>query len=101
MFKKLDNNAAPTLTFTFDGQPISAHEGDTIASALLLAGEIFFRTTPSGEHRGPFCLMGACYECLVEVDGRNVQACMTPVMQGMDVRRATAADSFARRLSDD
>ena len=33
------------------------------------------------------CLMGVCFDCLVEVDGRpNVQACMVTVREGMRVR---------------
>jgi predicted molibdopterin-dependent oxidoreductase YjgC len=31
-------------------------------------------------------MMGACFDCLVEVDGRAVQACMTTVAPGMAVR---------------
>ena len=37
--------------------------------------------------RGPFCMMGVCFDCLVEIDGvPNVQGCMTPVREGMQVR---------------
>jgi NADH dehydrogenase/NADH:ubiquinone oxidoreductase subunit G len=33
-------------------------------------------------------MMGICFDCLVEVDGTlNTQACMTPVREGMVVRR--------------
>ena len=64
-----------------------------MASALLAAGETVFRTTPvSGAERGPFCMMGVCFECLVEIDGvPNRQACMTPVSDGMNVRRQRGA----------
>ncbi|MDR5664870.1 (2Fe-2S)-binding protein, partial [Burkholderia cenocepacia] len=35
----------------------------------------------------PFCMMGVCFDCLVEIDGvPNVQGCMTPVADGMQVR---------------
>ena len=37
--------------------------------------------------RAPLCLMGVCFDCLVEVDGRqNVQSCMVEVRDGMQVR---------------
>jgi predicted molibdopterin-dependent oxidoreductase YjgC len=77
------------LTILFDGRAITARIGDTIAVALLAAGVTTTRTTPvSGAPRGPYCLMGACFECLAEVDGRsNVQTCMTPVRGGMQVRQ--------------
>lgn len=38
-------------------------------------------------------MMGACFECLVEVDGRTVQACMTPVTAGAVFRKPTNLDS--------
>ena len=38
----------------------------------------------SGEKRAPYCLMGTCFECLMEIDGiANRQACMTIVAEGM------------------
>lgn len=65
-----------------------ASEGQTLAAALLAAGHAAFRKTPdSAQPRGPYCLMGACFECTVEVEGAGrVQACMTAVRDGMRVR---------------
>jgi predicted molibdopterin-dependent oxidoreductase YjgC len=76
-----------------DGQPIAARAGETLATALLTqAREPFRHTAVSGAPRMPFCLMGACFECLVEVDGQpNVQACMVQVRPGMKVRRMHGA----------
>jgi D-hydroxyproline dehydrogenase subunit gamma len=37
-------------------------------------------------------MMGACFECLAEVDGRaNVQTCMRRVQDGLHVRRQNGA----------
>jgi len=37
-------------------------------------------------------MMGACFECLVEINGQpNVQACMVPVRDGMRIRTQHAA----------
>lgn len=37
-------------------------------------------------------MMGACFECLVEIDGvPNQQACMTQVQQGMTIRSMIGA----------
>ncbi|MBN8907166.1 MAG: sarcosine oxidase subunit alpha [Rhodospirillales bacterium 69-11] len=85
-----------SLTLTFDGRPIPAREGDSVASALLAAGVQVTRHTPrGGVARGPYCMMGACFECLAEVDGvPNVQTCMTPVRDGMVV----ASQDGARTL---
>lgn len=82
-----------TVTLQVQGQPITARAGDTLAIALLNAGVVQFRQTPvSGQVRGPLCLMGVCFDCLVEVDGRqNVQSCMVEVCDGMQIRLPTGA----------
>jgi D-hydroxyproline dehydrogenase subunit gamma len=81
------------LTIFFDGAAIPARTGDSIAVALLAAGITTTRTTAiSGAPRGPYCMMGACFECLAEVDGRaNVQTCMRRVQDGLHVRRQNGA----------
>ncbi|HGL4259909.1 (2Fe-2S)-binding protein [Burkholderia dolosa] len=60
----------------------------SVAAAMLAAGAAACRTSAvSGAPRGPFCMMGVCFDCLVEIDGvPNVQGCMTPVRDGMQVR---------------
>ena len=78
----------PRLTLTLDGAPVTAYEGETVATVLLAEGRIAMRTTAGGEPRGVFCGMGVCFDCLVIVDGLpNTRACMTQVREGMDVRR--------------
>lgn len=83
----LSRRSTGILTLWFTDQRITAREGDSIASALLAAGVLTTRHTAiSGAQRGPFCMMGACFECLAVVDGRqNVQTCMTPARDGMRV----------------
>ncbi len=81
------------VMFRFEGQEIRALASDTVASALLVAGINTIRDTPAGNPRGPYCLMGACYDCLVTIDGQTVQACMTPVSEGLTVTRQSRADS--------
>ncbi len=69
-----------TVTITFDGRPVQARRGESLAAALTAAGVTALRTTRSGRPRGVFCGMGVCQDCLVEVDGRpNQRACMTKV----------------------
>lgn len=61
------------MRFTFDATAIEARDGETIAAALIRAGR------PSGY----FCGIGACFGCLVTVNGRRAQrACLTPVTEG-------------------
>jgi D-hydroxyproline dehydrogenase subunit gamma len=74
------------LTILVDGQELPAHEGETVAAALLAASRRVLRTTAGGEPRSYFCGMGLCHDCLVIVDGRpNVRACTTPVRNGLRV----------------
>lgn len=79
--------------FTFEGRRMQAEAGDTLAAALLAGNVGAFRTTPaSGADRAAFCMMGACFECLVNIDGTpNRQACMTEVRDGMVVTRQRGA----------
>ena len=82
-----------TLTLTFEGRNIPAREGDSVAAALLASGVLVTRNTPVlGTPRGPYCMMGACFECLAIIDGKeNVQACMTTVRDGMHIERQRGA----------
>ena len=78
--------AALPLQFIVNDHPVPAAEGDTVAAALLASGRWTFRRDQAGAPRGPFCLMGVCQECLVEIDGvPNRRACLLPVAHGMRV----------------
>lgn len=75
-------------TFDFEGVPVPAQPGDTLAAAMTRAGLTAQRRTRAGEDRGIFCGMGLCQDCLVEVDGRSAQrACMTSASGVATVRR--------------
>ncbi|MFK7937885.1 MAG: (2Fe-2S)-binding protein [Roseovarius sp.] len=79
---------APRVDVSFDGQTLSLPDGSNLAAALLAAGVGVFRHTPvSGAPRAPFCMMGACFDCLVEVDGVVRQACMLNVSEGLQITR--------------
>ena len=98
MFKRLpdlaaSNPGAPTLAVTIDGKAFTARAGDTVAATLIAAGLVDCRTTPVlGVARGPFCMMGVCFDCLVVIDGRpNQQGCMIAVRDGMRIERQQGA----------
>ncbi|MCR9156786.1 MAG: (2Fe-2S)-binding protein [Rhodobacteraceae bacterium] len=84
---RITRNEGAELFFYFGGERVKAYEGDSIAAALLAAGHTIFRRTPvSGTTRGPLCMMGVCFDCLVQIDGiGNQQACMHAVRDGMVV----------------
>ena len=89
MFKKLPDAGAATVTVLIDGQPFQAPQGCTAAAAALLAGATSTRTTAVSETpRAPYCMMGVCFECLMEIDGTpNQQACLVPVAEDMRINR--------------
>ena len=97
MFRRLDALAtgatARTVRISVDGAALECREGDSVAAALFAAGMPACRDTAvSGAARGPFCMMGICYDCLVGIDGcANQQACMTRVRDGMAVQRQIGA----------
>lgn len=85
---------APTdCHINWNGVEIAAREGESLAVALIAAGILHFRDTAvSGAARGPLCLMGACFDCLVEVEGvPNRQACLVPVTPGLSARLQSGA----------
>ena len=95
--RRIQRNDTPRVRMEFEGQPLLAYAGDTVAAALLAGNHWNFRTTPvNGAQRGPFCMMGVCFDCLVEIDGvANRQACMTEVREGMQVKRQSGAADCA------
>ena len=82
MFRRTD---PADCTILWDGTEIPARAGEMLAATLLAAGVAVFRhAAADGAPRGPFCLMGACYDCLVVVEGaQNRQACQVAVTPGM------------------
>ena len=96
MFKSIEGGVtARVLKIEVDGKTVQAREGLTVALALLEAGFHTMRHTPiSGQPRSALCLMGVCFDCLVQVDAQpNVQSCMVTVRDGMRIRLQHGARS--------
>lgn len=70
-----------------DGEMIIAHEGETVAAALIAAGRRTFRRSgPRNQPRGVYCGIGLCFECRMVIDGvPNTRACQTPAAPGCRV----------------
>lgn len=69
---------------TFAGRAIPCEPGQTIAAALVAAGIRSWRSTRhNAAPRGLFCGIGACYDCLVTVNGLAGQrACLAVAHDG-------------------
>lgn len=89
MFVRRRANPAETVTIHLDGVAIAAPRGENLAAVLLSHGVLATGTAPAtGAARGPYCMIGTCFGCLVEIEGRgDLQACLTPVREGLRVRR--------------
>ncbi|MFK0334767.1 (2Fe-2S)-binding protein [Rhizobium sp. NPDC090275] len=87
MFTPVGSSEA-ALTVFLNGRPLPARFGETIAACLLRAGVGSFRTTPvSGSPRLPYCMIGHCFDCLIEIEGvGSRQACLSQVEPGMRLR---------------
>jgi predicted molibdopterin-dependent oxidoreductase YjgC len=87
MFKRLSEPGAEIVHITVEGQRVAARRGDTVTAALLASGLDSTRETAvSGAKRGPYCMMGVCFDCLVTINGvGNRQGCLVPVEDGMTI----------------
>ncbi|HLH05101.1 MAG TPA: (2Fe-2S)-binding protein [Bryobacteraceae bacterium] len=74
------------FTLLINGDPVEVAVGTSVAAALLCSGINVFRTSVSGEPRGPVCGMGICFECRVTINGRpNRRSCQVLCEPGMQV----------------
>ena len=91
----LEPAAVSELRFSFDGSPVTARPGQSLAAALTAAGFRCLGERAEGTACGTFCGMGICQDCLVTVDGtRDRRACMTMAAAGMVVTPRVAAPSL-------
>ena len=78
---------ADTIEIVINGARRRVAADITLAAALMNTGISVFRSSVSGEPRGPVCGMGICFECRVTVDGvAHVRSCQTLCENDMDVR---------------
>ncbi|MCA1812872.1 MAG: FAD-dependent oxidoreductase [Halobacteriales archaeon] len=85
-------------SFRWGRRGIPFSEGDTIASALLAAGQdVLSRSIKYHRPRGYACGIGKCASCLVTLDGKpSVRACMTLARAGMQAQAQNCWPSAQR-----
>ncbi|MEM9009750.1 MAG: formate dehydrogenase subunit alpha [Pseudomonadota bacterium] len=90
-------DASQTITFTLDGEEVSAAPGETIWAVAKRAGT----TIPHLCHKDApgYRADGNCRACMVEIDGERVLAasCVRQPTDGMVVRTASDRAEKARR----
>lgn len=82
---KTRHNTVDKVSVTIDGKQVDVPACISVAAAVLSVRDGATRSTPvSGDGRAPYCMMGVCFECLMDIDGvPNSQACMVTVSDGM------------------
>ena len=92
MFRSIEGPQDRVRIFV-DGKPCEVDGTASVAAALLGLGMTAVRrSVVANQPRGPYCLMGICFECLVTIDGvQNRQACMVPVREGMTIMSQSGA----------
>jgi D-hydroxyproline dehydrogenase subunit gamma len=93
---------ADTITVYFEGKAITCRATDSVAAVVLSADPGHTRRTPvRNAPRAPYCMMGACFECLMEIDGvENRQACMILARDGMKIQRQDLMASLPDSIED-
>ena len=93
MFRPRRDGDRATVAVIVEGRSVWVPAGASAAAAVLLAGFHSIRETAvRGSERGPYCMMGVCFDCLAEIDGvPNRQACMVKARTGMRIRRQIGA----------
>ncbi len=74
------------ISITVNGKTVEVDEGTSVAAAVYMSGVQSFRQSVTGEHRGPICGMGICYECRCTINGQPHQrGCQHVCQPGMEV----------------
>jgi hypothetical protein len=90
MFKKITTaQNVDNIDIEIEGETYSVPADITVAAAVLMAtGSVNYRKHLADEPRAPYCMMGVCHECLIQIDDvENQQGCLVNVLPGMRIQR--------------
>ena len=84
LLRRVRTPDAPVIHLTWNDRPITAYQGDTVLTALLVMTDHVRHTIGEEKPRAGFCLMGACQDCWVQTaQAQRLRACSTLVEDGM------------------
>ena len=85
MFRQIIGHTTD-ITIFIDEKPTNAASGETVAAVLLRENIYAVHTAPNGEARGPYCMMGVCFDCMVTLEnGQSEQACQIDATEGLKI----------------
>lgn len=88
-----------TVTFMFNGKPVTGQKGNTIAAALHRAGYPVHNHSLTGRNRTLQCGIGKCGACEMIVDGKIARICITKVDQVKCVESVESEEEKFTKLS--
>jgi len=95
-------DTADDITVVVDGTPVEAIAGETVAGILLRTFPHTARiATVGGGPRAPYCLAGACFDCVALVDGHAAQTCLVGAQDGMHIQRQLTRPSVTAAKADE
>src|SRR5258705_13475250 len=84
----LPRKSLAMFEFIFEGRPIMTREGQSVAAALIGAGERCLRVDEAGNPKGALCAIGVWWGCRCSIDGvAGPGAGLTPARPGGGGRR--------------
>ena len=96
MFRQLDSVVdTEKIRIKIDGVMFEVPNNINVAEAICLSTSGRTRKTRANKKsRGPYCMMGVCYECLTMIDGApNQQSCTKKVHDNMIIITQTEDDN--------
>lgn len=78
---------ATTVSVRINGERHDIPAEHSVAAALL-NHQCHTRRSVNSSLRAPFCGMGVCFECRVEIDGVVQRSCLIRVRDGMEITSA-------------
>ena len=85
MFRHINGHKTDIIIF-IDEKPTNAVSGETIAAVLLREKIYAVHTATDGGPRGPYCMMGVCFDCMVTLEnGQSEQACQIDATEGLKI----------------
>jgi len=98
MFQTTEHTQPERVDLYVDGNLYRVPVGISVAAALLLNDLVpFNRSSVDDTPRAPYCLMGVCSECRLEINGRRSQlSCQVMVEDAMTVKRISCQEIAAK-----
>ena len=85
------------VSFFFENKKYDAYEGETVASALIRNGINHFRIDKDNNPRSPYCNMGICNDCILNINGHpSIKSCLKKIKNNDKIYRQEYQANFSR-----